>query len=87
MKEAILTVKNQLGVHTRAASEIARTASRFKSNIILIKGDLTANAKSILGILILGASCGEKIKVIVDGVDEETALLEIKKLFENGFYE
>ncbi|MCS7184645.1 MAG: HPr family phosphocarrier protein, partial [bacterium] len=61
--------------------------SKFKSNIILIKGELTANAKSILGILMLGAGYGEKLKLIVDGVDEDIALEEIIKLFENGFNE
>jgi len=46
-----------------------------------------ANAKSIMGVLVLAAEKGSKIKILVDGPDEEEALEAIAKLFADGFGE
>ena len=54
---------------------------------MLYNGDKTANAKRILSLLKLGASKGSRIKIVIEGEDEEEAMTEIKNLFYNNFGE
>ena len=62
----------------RPVAEIVQTASRFKSEIFLISGTKKINAKSIMGMMSLGLDLGEKVNVVVDGVDENDALTGIE---------
>ncbi|PTQ57390.1 MAG: Catabolite repression HPr-like protein Crh [Candidatus Carbobacillus altaicus] len=70
MKEMDITIQLEHGLHARPAAEFTRVASRFKSDITLVKGDRSVNAKSIIGVMSLGAAKGETIKLIIDGEDE-----------------
>lgn len=63
----ILVILNDKGLHTRPATELVKCASSFKSNIALSHQDLTVNAKSLLGILMLAAAKGSKIKIEAEG--------------------
>jgi len=74
------TVKNASGLHARPATLLARKAAQFKSEVNIQYGDKVINAKSLIGILSIGASKGTNLKVITTGVDEELALTEIVKL-------
>ena len=85
--EIELTVNNASGLHSRPAGKLVNTAVKFKSEIMLYNGDKTANAKSILSLLKLGASKGSRIKVVIEGEDEKEAMTEIKRLFYNNFGE
>ncbi|MEP6850940.1 MAG: HPr family phosphocarrier protein [Acidobacteriota bacterium] len=89
MLEATVEVRNQLGLHARAAAQLVRLANEFKSTIIVHREDTNsfANAKSILSILTLAASMGTKLLVTAEGDDEEQALASIKSLFLTGFGE
>ncbi|MEP7076758.1 MAG: HPr family phosphocarrier protein [Acidobacteriota bacterium] len=89
MLEAAVEVRNQLGLHARAAAQLVRLANEFKSTIIVSREDTNsfANAKSILSILTLAASMGTKLLVTAEGDDEEQALASIKSLFLTGFGE
>jgi phosphocarrier protein len=62
-----------------------QTASKFKSDIKIEKDGRIVSAKSILGVLSLGAEKGSTIIVTVDGVDEEEALKTIEDLVNNNF--
>jgi phosphocarrier protein HPr len=84
-KEVI--VKNQLGLHARPASTVVKTASRFDCEVKLNKDDMTVNAKSIMGVLILAAEKGSTVCIITEGIDENQALEAIVTLFEDGFGE
>lgn len=75
-------VKNATGLHARPATLLAKKAAQFKSEVNVQNGDKVVNAKSLIGILSLGASKGTNLKVITTGVDEEEALSEIVKLLE-----
>ncbi len=89
MRKISVRLTNTLGLHARAAAQLVRLASRFKSSIILKRRDnaVTANAKSILSVLSIAASFGVELKVFADGVDEQEAINEITKLFADKFGE
>jgi phosphocarrier protein HPr len=82
-------VENRLGLHARAAAKLVRLASRFSSDVYLCRegADQPIDSKSILGILMLGASQGTHLLVSVDGRDEAEAAEGIRRLFEEKFGE
>ena len=80
-----LVVLNRAGIHARPASEIAKTAQRFKSEITLTLDTMTINAKSIMGVITLGAIYKTKLICSCSGPDEEAALSAIETLFEHRF--
>lgn len=79
------TVLNEKGLHTRPSTELVKCASTFKSDINLTYQDLTVNAKSLLGILMLAAAKGAKIHVEADGEDAKEAIEAIQELSESKF--
>ncbi len=87
MLEEKLIIVNKLGLHARAATKLVRLASQFKSDIQVKRKQNEVNAKSIMGVMLLAASKGNEIELIVDGVDEVTALAQLKDLINNGFGE
>lgn len=80
-------LKNKVGLHARPAALFVQTAKKFKSKIRVIKGDLEADAKSILEILSLGAEQGDNITIEAIGEDEEIALKTLVELINNKFGE
>lgn len=86
VKEKI-TLKNETGLHARPASELAKLATTFKSSIKLNVNDKVVDAKSVLGIMAAGIKYNTEIEIECDGEDEEKALEEILKGFENNFNE
>ncbi len=87
MQSRNFTIKNRLGLHARAAAQLVQTASKFTSEVVLIKEDVEVNGKSIMGILLLAAPIGTNISVNVTGADEEQAMQTIADLIEDGFGE
>lgn len=71
------TINNDTGLHARPASELATFAKKFESKIMLINGDKSANATSVIKILTLGAKKDTKLEVTADGADEATAIDEM----------
>lgn len=82
-----VVVKNPLGIHARPASALARRANDFESDIYLTYKKNRVNAKSIMGLLTLGAAHGSRIEVLCSGPDAEEAMAAIKNIFEEGFGE
>ena len=82
-----LEIINRLGLHARAAAKFVHTAGRFGCNVILIKDGEEVDAKSILGIMALGAAQGTKIEIVCDGEDEAEALEAIADLVNQRFGE
>lgn len=87
MIEIKVTICNKLGLHTRAAVKLVNLASRFAAQSQLARDDKTADCKSIMGVMMLGASKGSELTLSVSGEDEQLALDEIKKLIDNRFGE
>jgi len=78
-------IKNKVGLHARPASVLVQTANKFKSDIKIEKDGREVSAKSILGVLSLGAEKGSTIVVTVEGIDEEEALKTIEDLVNMNF--
>ena len=87
MVEREIKVVNALGVHARPASKIVQVATKFKSKIWLIKDNATADAKSILHVMMLGANFDSAITIRSSGEDENEALEAIATLFSKKFDE
>jgi len=85
--EKTVKVTNRAGIHARPSALLVQTTKNFSSNIYMQKGQDRINAKSIMGIITLGAAYGTELKIIADGEDEEAAVETIVKLFETKFEE
>jgi len=80
-------VVNRAGLHTRPASMIVRTASRFKSEFFIQKDGYEINGKSIIGVMTLAAEQGSSLTLLFEGEDADDAADAVSRLFENGFGE
>ncbi|HVF38978.1 MAG TPA: HPr family phosphocarrier protein [Gemmatimonadaceae bacterium] len=87
MVERSVKIVNKLGIHARPAAEIVKAASRFKSNITIIRDDLEVNGKSIMGVMMLAAEHGATILLRADGEDAPGALDTLATLIAAGFGE
>lgn len=87
ISEKKLTIINDLGLHTRAATKLVKLAQKFHCEIFVAHNGIEANGKSILGLLALGASYGKEIRVRTDGEDHAQALEAIVALVSSGFDE
>ena len=89
MRERTLVVKARLGLHARAAAKLVRVATRFKCQLMLerLDGSASADAKSILSVLMLAASQGTNLRAIADGPDEQEAITALEELFSDSFGE
>jgi phosphocarrier protein HPr len=85
--ERSVQIVNRNGLHARPAAEIVKVASRFKSDITMIRDDLEVNAKSIMGVMMLAAEFGSTILVRANGPDAEEAVAAIAELAANKFGE
>jgi phosphocarrier protein HPr len=83
--EDIFEVTNELGLHARPLTRIVQTASRYKSDIELEREGQRANAKSVMGMLLLGCHKGSRVTVRAQGADAQQALAAIGELFLSGF--
>lgn len=87
MTERLVTIKNRAGIHARPAAMVVQLTKDFECNIYLEKDKDRINAKSIMGIITLGASYGTELKIVAEGDDEEAAAAALARLFEAKFEE
>ncbi len=81
------TVKNKLGLHARAASKLVQLASSFPCEVVLSHGGQAANAKSVMGVLLLCGSKGTELQVEATGEAAEEAVERIGELINDRFGE
>lgn len=72
------------GLHLRPAGKLCEVSLKYQSKIQIKKGDSTANAKSVLGILAARVQKGDEIEIICEGPDENEALEAIVKMLQEG---
>ncbi len=87
MVEKVVTVKNKLGIHARPAALLVQIASKFSSDIFLIKNGQRINGKSIMSVMALAAEYDSEITIGAIGEDEVQAVDKIARLFDNMFEE
>ncbi|MBI4056943.1 MAG: HPr family phosphocarrier protein [Elusimicrobia bacterium] len=87
MREKTFTINNKLGLHARPAALLAQTACRHKASVKIFKGDVEVNGKSVMGLMMLAAGQGTRVRVVIDGEDEQQSMEAIEKLFSRKFDE
>lgn len=78
MPAAIVTIQRGAGLHARPAAEFVRLANRFSATTTIRSNGRRANAKSILGVLGLGANKGAKVELEVEGEGADAALAALR---------
>ena len=82
-----LLVQNKMGIHARPAAMIVRVTNKFKSEVLVEKDEEQVNGKSIMGLMMLAAAMGSKVKFIATGEDAAQLLTELEALFAKKFDE
>ncbi|HJL66614.1 MAG: HPr family phosphocarrier protein [Arenicellales bacterium] len=81
------TIVNRLGLHTRAAAKLAKEASHYSSKVSVSKGIDQVDGKSIMGLMMISATQGSTIELVVEGEDEVEAMDALINLIANHFEE
>lgn len=82
MKHFEYVIRDEVGIHARPAGLLVKEAKKYASKITIRKGDKIAEATKLMAVMALGVKCGEKIEIMVEGEDEESAVCEIQRFFE-----
>ena len=82
-----LVVLNKMGIHARPAAMIVRITNKFKAEVFVEKDEEQVNGKSIMGLMMLAAGKGSKVKFIVTGDDGAAMVAELEALFARKFEE
>lgn len=82
MKEFMYTVKDAQGIHARPAGMLAKEAKKFESKITIFKDEKSAEVTRLMALMALGIKCGQEVRVVVEGADEDAAADAIKAFLE-----
>jgi phosphocarrier protein HPr len=85
--EREVQIVNKNGLHARPAAEIVKLASKFRSEITMVRDELEVNGKSIMGVMMLAAECGATLTVRANGPDATEAVDAICALVARKFGE
>ena len=85
--EAVLNICNQRGLHARASAKFVKLASEFQSEIQVTRDGVTVDARSIMGLLMLGAGIGCGVEVRAEGPDAAEAVAALSDLVARRFDE
>lgn len=82
-----IDIINKLGLHARAASKLVKLASKFDSELTIEKDEQSVSCKSIMGVMMLAASCGSQVTLHADGQDAQQAINALIDLINRRFDE
>ena len=85
--EKEITIVNRLGLHARPAAMFVRIASRYRAEVWVAKESEEVNGKSIMGLMMLAAGQGSKLRIRCVGPDAGKALQELQELIKSKFNE
>ena len=85
MVEKTVTVQNVSGLDMQTAAMIAENSSRFQADIYLQQGSMRANAKSVMGVMMLAARRSSELTIITNGEDEQIAMVRMESLLTEAF--
>lgn len=86
-QEVTVEIRNKLGLHARTAAVFVQLSSKYRCDIHVEKDGLKVNGKSIMGLMMIAANEGSRIKIIAEGEDAQEASQQLKSLVENKFGE
>ncbi|HJA18639.1 HPr family phosphocarrier protein [Mediterraneibacter catenae] len=84
MKEFKYVITDPEGIHARPAGILVKQAAGYQSSVKIAKGEKSADAKRIFGVMGLGVKTGEEITITVEGADEDTAAAELETFFKEN---
>lgn len=84
---ALLRIVNKKGLHARASAKFVETAARYQSEVTVRKDGHEVSGRSIMGLMLLGASLGTTIYVAAAGADAKDAVAALSRLVEARFHE
>ncbi|HTQ71170.1 MAG TPA: HPr family phosphocarrier protein [Acidocella sp.] len=84
---AEIGIVNRRGLHARAAAKLVTLAEQFTANVEIAKDGQSVSARSIMGLMMLGAGIGSSVTLSAEGFDAREALDAITALIEAGFHE
>ena len=84
MKEFNYTITDEIGIHARPAGMLAKKAKAFESSVTIAKGEKEAALTKLMAVMALGVKHGDTVTVKAEGADEEAAIVEIRKFFEEN---
>lgn len=82
-----LIIQNKLGLHARAATKLAKLTHSFDAKVTIRQGEQTADAASVMCLMLLASGQGKQIEVSATGAEAEAALNAIVELIESKFDE
>jgi phosphocarrier protein HPr len=82
-----IVILNRYGLHARPAALFVKTSNRFKADVWVEKDGEEVNGKSIMGLMMLAAGHGSKLRISAAGADAEKFLKEIEELIASRFNE
>jgi phosphocarrier protein len=85
--EREVEIVNRAGLHARPAAEFVKLAGTFAAQIVVEKDGLEVNGKSIMGMLMLAAERGSRLRLKAEGMDAEDAVHALSDLVIRGFEE
>jgi phosphocarrier protein HPr len=85
--EKSVTITNKYGLHARPAMQFVEIAGRFRADVRLVRGDKSADAKSIMEVLMLAAENGADLLIKADGEDARQAIDALSELVASKFDE
>jgi len=85
--EQMVEVINKMGIHARPAAMIVRVANKYEAEVYVERDGELVNGKSIMGLMMLAAGQGSKLKFIATGNGAGQALDDMDELFKNKFSE
>ena len=83
----VVTIANKRGLHARAAAKFAAMAEGFNASVEVLRDGQSVSARSIMGLMMLGAGKGAKLELRAQGWDAREALEALAGLVESGFNE
>ena len=85
--EIDVTIINRLGLHARACAKLVKAAAHYESRVELLQGEESADAKSIMSLMMLAAPQGSQLTLKAEGADAQAAAAEIMQLINERFGE
>jgi len=82
-----MTIINRLGLHARPAAMFVKACNKHRCEIWVEKDGERVNGKSIMGLMMLAAGQGSKMRITAEGSDADKALVEIEAIILRRFDE
>ena len=84
MKEFSYTIRDEMGIHARPAGMLVKEAKKYDSSITISKNGQSADLKKLFAIMQLAAKQGDKVRVTVEGKDEDIAAASLERFFQDN---